>query len=114
VHSFTPVLHGNVRTADMGLLYDPLRKSEAAFCVLWQMALRKLGPDLKVRRNYPYLGTADGLTAYLRDCFPDSSYLGVELEVNQLYPAEDRREWMALQQLILKSLNKAILRHKTL
>ena len=31
VHSFTPVLHGERRNADVGLLYDPARPRERAF-----------------------------------------------------------------------------------
>src|SRR4030065_143064 len=31
-HSFTPVLDGEVRNADIGLLYDPARHGEAELC----------------------------------------------------------------------------------
>jgi hypothetical protein len=33
--------------------------------------------------NYPYQGTSDGFTTHLRKKFPDSQYVGIELEVNQ-------------------------------
>lgn len=83
VHSFTPVLDGTVRHADLGLLYDPKRSGERALCTAWQSALRAQSPTLRVRRNYPYRGAADGLTTHLRRLFPDGAYLGIEIEVNQ-------------------------------
>ena len=82
IHSFTPVLHGQTRNADIGLLYDPGRAGERRLAVAWQKALRKRVPSLRVRRNYPYLGKADGFTTHLRRRFP-RAYLGLELEVNQ-------------------------------
>jgi len=83
VHSFTPRLGAHTRTVDIGLLYDPARRGERAFCVRWQGALREAGTELRVRRNYPYRGTADGFTTYLRRRFSSSAYMGIELEVNQ-------------------------------
>lgn len=83
VHSFTPVLDGEVRNADMALLYDSRRKEEAAFCRRWLGVLGELGPELRLRVNYPYLGRADGLTTALRRKHRESSYLGIELEMNQ-------------------------------
>jgi predicted N-formylglutamate amidohydrolase len=52
-HSFTPELDGVVRTADVGLLYDPGRPNEVELCRRWQAALRTRAPGLRVRRNYP-------------------------------------------------------------
>ena len=69
VHTFTPLLRGKVRSADIGFLYDPSRKAEASFCILWQDAFRRLDQKLQTRRNYPYRGTSDGFTAYLRKSF---------------------------------------------
>lgn len=83
VHSFAPRLDERVRQADVGLLYDPSRKAERSFCTDWQSALREADPGLRVRRNYPYLGKADGLVTYLRRAFPETRYVGIELEVNQ-------------------------------
>lgn len=83
VHSFTPVLSGEVRTADIGLLYDPARTGERTFCRRWEESLCQVAPAFRVRRNYPYRGTADGLTTWLRRRFADRSYLGIELELNQ-------------------------------
>ena len=83
VHSFTPVLDGVVRRADVALLYDPSRRSEAALCSAWVQELRRLLPDLAVRRNQPYRGVSDGLTTSLRRHFAGEAYLGIEIEVNQ-------------------------------
>jgi len=83
VHSFTPSLNGEIRNADIGLLYDPGRPSEKSLCLRWERALNEADPNLRVRRNYPYLGKADGLTAWLRREFPDRLYMGVEFEFNQ-------------------------------
>lgn len=83
VHSFTPVLAGKARHADIGLLYDPTRPAEKDLCRRWTVRLREIAPDLHVRRNYPYRGRADGFTRYLRRCFGARRYLGIEIEVNQ-------------------------------
>lgn len=80
VHSFTPVLQGQVRNADIGLLYDPARGRERVFCLRWQALLQARG--WRVRRNYPYLGVADGHATALRRRF-GPRYAGIELEMNQ-------------------------------
>jgi predicted N-formylglutamate amidohydrolase len=82
-HSFTPTLDGEVRRADVGLLYDPARVAERELCVRWQRALAERAPSLRVRRNYPYRGQNDGLTTFLRRRFDGDRYVGVEIEVNQ-------------------------------
>ena len=94
VHSFTPELRGEVRRADIGLLYDPARPEETAWCERYKQVLSRLAPDLRVRRNYPYLGKTDGLATFLRRKYPATSYVGVELEVNQalLTGAEAKRD----------------------
>lgn len=84
VHSFTPVLDGVRRNADIGLLYDPRREPERRLCDRWAAALRGLDPTLRVRRNYPYRGTSDGLTTALRRDYPPARYAGIELEINQV------------------------------
>lgn len=81
-HSFTPVLDGDVRVADIGLLYDPGRASEALLCTAWRKALEQRLPYLQVRMNEPYPGIADGLTTALRARHADG-YAGIELEINQ-------------------------------
>ena len=84
VHSFTPRLRGQARNADIGLLYDPGRPAERAFCRAWQARLLALG--WRVRLNYPYRGVADGHTTALRRRFTQD-YCGIELELNQaLFP----------------------------
>jgi predicted N-formylglutamate amidohydrolase len=83
VHSFTPVWEGKVRKADFGLLYDPDRKEEQALCEEWGTKLAARVFPKGVRHNYPYLGTDDGLTTYLRTRFERGSYAGIELEINQ-------------------------------
>jgi predicted N-formylglutamate amidohydrolase len=83
VHSFTPVLHGVVRRADVGFLYDPRRKRERDLSVAWHAALEHAAPAYVVRRNYPYRGVADGFTTALRRAHPASRYVGIELEINQ-------------------------------
>lgn len=92
-HSFTPVLAGQVRRADLGLLYDPSRRVERSLCEAWQRALMAADAGLRVRRNYPYAGTADGLTTALRRRFGPDRYAGIELEVNQRYPLAGGRAW---------------------
>ena len=83
VHTFTPELNGTLRMADVGLLYNPARPAERAFCRCWRKELLELAPGLRVRRNYPYLGKTDGLPAMLRKRYPDRQYIGIELEINQ-------------------------------
>lgn len=86
-HSFTPVLNGKIRRADIGLLYDPSRNSEKLICKELKQNLKAELPDFNIRYNYPYLGTADGFTTYLRKKFPNN-YSGIELEINQKYVEE--------------------------
>lgn len=108
VHSFTPVLEGTVRHADVGLLYDPSRPAERTFAREWKSAIANLRPDLKVRFNYPYLGTADGFTTYLRKRHPDDCYSGIELEVNQRFPLGEGKEWKALKDALSRSLAQVL------
>ncbi len=109
-HSFTPSLNGEKRNADIGFLYDPSRKAEKKLCIAWQAALHESGPEFRVRRNYPYLGSADGLTTYLRKTLRTPRYLGIELEVNQRFlKPENRRVWSRLQERIVESLRSIII-----
>jgi len=106
VHSFTPVLRGRVRRADLGLLYDPSRQAELDLCVNLQRALRRLRPDLLVRRNYPYRGTSDGMTSYLRKCFGSQQYVGIELEINQRWPRKGGLAWQGFQRDVTRALGE--------
>lgn len=108
-HSFTPRLGGVVRSADIGLLFDPRRQGEALLCGQWQAELRSRDPRLRVRRNYPYRGWADGFTTSLRQRFADSTYLGIELEVNQRFPLGRSSPWRSVRRELVASL-KATLR----
>ena len=83
VHSFTPLWQDKLRTADVGLLYDPKRLSEVAWVKQWQTKLQSLAPTWRIRRNYPYRGVSDGVTSWLRQEFPVDRYIGIELEINQ-------------------------------
>jgi predicted N-formylglutamate amidohydrolase len=88
LHSFTPVLHGIKRKADIGLLYDPQRKDEKEISHKFKLLLKERDPELKTRFNYPYLGKSDGLTTALRKLFP-KNYAGIEIEVNQKWVVEN-------------------------
>jgi len=106
-HSFTPELDGRLRKADIGLLYDPRRPGEAALCRHWKAALAAAAPQLTVRRNYPYAGKGDGLTAWLRRCLGSDVYVGVELEINQKHVTADG-DCPALRHEIVESLHEAL------
>lgn len=129
VHTFTPVLDGTTRRADVGVLYDSGRAAERRFCDQWREELlgrlnadrggsgaarERSGPHSDrpwtVRRNYPYKGSADGFTTYLRTRFPPSRYLGLELEVNQRFPLQDSNEWFRLQRTLVRSLAAVLAR----
>ena len=103
-HSFTPKLHGKLRNADIGLLYDPARECEVQFCDLWKKSLATYAPDLKVRRNYPYAGKGDGLTRYFRGQFSPANYVGIELEINQRHVFQAGAPWTALRKAVVDSL----------
>lgn len=106
VHSFTPEMDGVVRNADIGLLYDSRRKSEAEVSRRWGKILHGLNPELRVRYNYPYAGVADGLTTWLRKRHEESRYVGIELEINQAQVAS--KGWRRLQDQIAESLRQLI------
>jgi len=108
IHSFTPKFNEEVRDADIGLLYDPKRKPEQAFCRIWKQELQRYDEDLLIRYNYPYLGISDGLTTYLRRKFKANEYIGIELEVNQKFPLTDKAKWNQLQEFIKDSLEVTI------
>jgi len=103
-HSFTAELDGAVRGADVGLLYHPGRRGEAELCARWKETLAAFAPELRVRRNYPYAGTGDGLTSDLRLRFAPCDYVGIELEVNQGIVFAAGRRWIALRRMLIDSL----------
>lgn len=107
-HSFTPVLGGVVRDADVGLLYDPARPGERALSGDWSSRLSQRIAPLRVRRNYPYQGRSDGLTSYLRQRFAPTRYVGIELEINQKHVADGNRIPSALRRAVIASLRDAL------
>lgn len=84
IHSFTPMLNGKVRNADIGILYDPARPQERAYANVIKAEIKRLYPAMKVRFNYPYKGSSDGLTTTLRKKF-GPRYVGIEIEINQKF-----------------------------
>ena len=84
IHSFTPALHGKVRNADIGILYDPARPQERAYAQVIKDEIKRLYPAMKVRFNYPYKGSSDGLTTTLRKK-SGPRYVGIEIEINQKF-----------------------------
>ncbi|MDX9703497.1 MAG: N-formylglutamate amidohydrolase [Candidatus Auribacterota bacterium] len=109
VHTFTPVLNDKERTADVGLLYDPARNAEKNLCKLIKHHITHNDPSLRVRFNYPYLGTSDGFVPYLRKQFSQSDYTGVELEVNQVFALKDKSRWEEVQEIVVGAFRSAIL-----
>src|SRR5690606_12600429 len=103
-HSFTPELNGLVRNADIGILYNPKNLTEKLFAISLKRQINQLEPSLKVRFNYPYLGTSDGFTVYLRHKFKEH-YAGIELEVNQKFMENNTcPDW--LNQVLYLALKK--------
>jgi len=107
-HSFTPVLDGAVRMADVGLLYDPARPGEAAFASRWKSAFADAAPRLRVRRNYPYAGKNDGLTSTLRRRFAPDRYVGIEIELNQAFVHSGQLPWRQMRATVIGTLQAAM------
>lgn len=95
-HTFTPILRGQRRDVDIGVLFDPARLFESQVAALWMERLHEALPRLCVRGNEPYLGTDDGLTTHLRTQHPDARYAGIEIEVNQRFARRGGRAWVRL------------------
>ena len=104
VHSFTPVFDGERRRVDVGLLFDPHHPGERTLCRRWQAILRELDPALRVRRNAPYRGVADGITTTLRRALGTPRYLGVELELSQALVAPGAPAARRVRALVAESL----------
>lgn len=113
-HSFTPELNGEVRNADIGLLYDPSRAAEARLCRLWRDDLAARAPSMRVRMNYPYAGTSDGFTTHLRRQFAGDRYLGIELEINQRHVLAGGAHWQGLRASVIGALGDAAARFATM
>jgi predicted N-formylglutamate amidohydrolase len=108
VHSFTPELRGEVRSTDIGLLFDPKSAFETGVCDRWRDVLLSTKTDFAVHENRPYRGDADGLTTTLRNTLPRDRYAGIELEVNQKYPRKHPQRWAAMQTLVTTTFATAI------
>lgn len=97
IHSFTPILNGEIRKTEIGLLFDPVNQMETKFAEKWKKSIEKEIDIWRVKFNYPYLGTDDGLTSYFRDVFP-VGYAGIELEINtklmDTYPIHQISNWV--------------------
>lgn len=102
IHSFTPVLDGDKRDADIGLLYDPSKELEKQFCARLGRWLKST-TDFRVRYNYPYRGISDGFTTCLRTCFSPEDYLGIEIELNQRL-AVDLKAALALSHKLIQAI----------
>ena len=108
VHTFTPVFNNVTRNCDIGFLYDPSHSLEKQFCKSIKKNIIQNNPSLNVRYNFPYLGTADGFTSYLRKIFPKENYLGIEIEVNQKFPSKKNKEWNKIVHIIYDSLTRTL------
>jgi len=108
VHSFTPILAGIRRNADIGLLYDPSRSAERQLAAGWGEAIGALDPSLRVRMNYPYRGTSDGHTTSLRGRFQPDCYIGIELEVNQAIVRGGGARWAKVRSTLTRGLAVAM------
>lgn len=107
-HSFTPILDGEIRDADVGLLYDPARPGEVHAAARWKSAFAEQAPELRVRRNYPYQGKNDGLTSAMRRRFSAGQYVGIEIELNQAFVLAPRRSWRKLRTAVVTTLQAAL------
>ncbi|MET0412565.1 MAG: N-formylglutamate amidohydrolase [Polyangiaceae bacterium] len=108
LHSFTPVLRGERRRADVGFLFDPRRRLEKELCDAWRetlrRALRARGVELTLMHNSPYSGAGAGLTTSLRALLPEKRYAGIEIELNQRLWRRGGATWEALSAALLESL----------
>jgi predicted N-formylglutamate amidohydrolase len=111
-HSFTPEFRGDVRRADIGLLYDPARRGEVELCARWKRCLGMVLPDLEVRRNYPCAGKNDGLTTSLRRLFGPRAYVGVEIEIDQKHVFGRASNWCALRAAVIECARLALVEHE--
>lgn len=107
VHTFTPVLDGRPRAIDVASLDDPRRVRERGWTNRFLAALQRRQPQLRLARNRPYRGWADGLTTTLRAALGER-YLGIELEVSQAFALGPPETWRHLQADIAEACYAAI------
>jgi predicted N-formylglutamate amidohydrolase len=101
IHSFTPIWNYLERKTDIGILFDPDRKSESVFSQLLRDQLHQHLPEFHIHFNEPYKGTDDGFTTWLRKKYNDTEYTGIEIEVNQKFSATPLRIKEALARSII-------------
>jgi predicted N-formylglutamate amidohydrolase len=106
VHSFTPRFRGVRRTTDIGLLFDPARPAEAAFCRRWREEILKRNASLRVRYNDPYPGVFPSLVDSLRKAL-GRRYVGIQVEVNQKFAHGAEQRWRDLRGLLVESFQLA-------
>jgi len=111
IHSFTPAFQGEVRNANVGILYDPQRTFEAKLARALVTAVRIEDGGLRVRKNYPYVGYTDGFTTYLRRQLPASRYAGIEIETKQdaITTVADQRRFIDTYTRAIQSLQQTSL-----
>jgi predicted N-formylglutamate amidohydrolase len=100
-HSFDPALDPDKRGFDVGVLYDPTLRFEAALAERLLFGLARAG--LSVRANQPYRGTGPGITTSFRDDHAAEQYAGIQLETSfavTLRPAGCSRVAAALIPLV--------------
>lgn len=105
-HSFTPELDGQRRNAEIGLLYDPARKRERHFAEVLERSIKELAPALRVRMNYPYRGTANGMGQQHRRWFGEDRLVTLELEVN--CSLVDRDDWSCTRASLVQAWELAL------
>ena len=109
IHSFTHNFKGHIRLTDIGLLYDPERKSELEFCENWREALVHENAIPRIDMNEPYAGTDDGFTRYLRKFYSEDQYVGLELEFNRDWVTGKRAEyWPEIQESNVRALQQIL------
>ncbi len=108
VHTFTQYFGTEVRTTDIGLLYDPRRTGERHLCSAWRDELQAACPAWKIRRNHPYKGSSDGFTTSLRKRFDAEQYLGIELEVCQKFFLTGGPGWKKILTVVPETFQRTL------
>ncbi len=105
IHSFAPVLNGNIRNAGIGLLYDSHRHGEKEVARQWSSLLIHQ-TAYRIRMNYPSSCINEGFINSLRKRYVERDYLGIELQINQalLQDAESLDEIVDALSISLREL----------
>lgn len=90
------------------VLYDPKRVAEQTWARDWQRLIHLRAPTIRVRMNYPYRGTSDGLTTALRQYFTPEDYMGLEIETNNALMKHDASR-LALTTLLTDALSQLLI-----